>query len=143
MNTIKIHTVQVSAGVRYWEDAYVNGVEDKDGNVPCRVGDSWKPRIDIANGRILNWELGITAEVHYKVCDDGVYEYQDEQGVTVWTADGYVPDYLCTAGGGYGDYIIMRIDVEGFIKDWKHPNIEVRSKPMLFIDGEKIGDDDE
>ena len=32
------------AGVRYWEDAMVNGEEDTEGSlIPCRDGEYWKP----------------------------------------------------------------------------------------------------
>jgi hypothetical protein len=44
----------VEAGVRYWEDGVINGVEDKDGNIPCRDGDCWKPLININTGKIIN-----------------------------------------------------------------------------------------
>lgn len=59
---VELKTLSVKAGVRYWEDAEVNGVEDTDGTlIPCRNGDDWCPEIDIETGRILNWEQGKTA----------------------------------------------------------------------------------
>jgi len=87
--------LQVDAGVRYYEDTVVNGADDislydskGDGEpfVPCvvKIKDKptsciysdhyrWKPLIDVSNGQIVNWRKGTTADVHYKVCDDGVY----------------------------------------------------------------------
>ena len=40
--TFNVKTIEVNAGVRYWEDAIVNGVEDSEGDlIPCREGDLW------------------------------------------------------------------------------------------------------
>jgi len=109
--------LKVSAHVRYWEDGYIskdgiNFYEDKNGEMPCRNGDVWEPIIDVRTGQILNWEIGVQARLHYKVCDEGIYTF----GEKVW--DGYVPDFMCPEGGGFGDYIIMNIDENGFIKKW-------------------------
>lgn len=116
---VEIKTLNVNAGVRYWEDAIVNGVEDEKGDlIPCREGKRWKPIIDIESGKILNWEQGKSAEIHYKVCDDGVYTVCDENGEAVLEIEGYVPKTMYPADNGYGDYIIMNIDENGVIKDW-------------------------
>ena len=51
----EVKTLLVEAGVRYWEDATVNGVEDENGDlIPCRFNgsDLWKPIIDIETGII-------------------------------------------------------------------------------------------
>lgn len=38
---VEIKTLEVRAGVRYWEDATVNGNEDSEGElIPCREGDN-------------------------------------------------------------------------------------------------------
>jgi hypothetical protein len=116
---VDIKYCQVKAEVRYWEDSEVNGVEDENGNLmPCRVGNLWCPLIDIDNGVIINWEEGKEAKVHYKVCDAGSYYLQDEQGETVLSIeDDYVPNSLIP--GEYGDYIVMTINKDGVIKEWK------------------------
>ena len=117
---VEVKYLRCLCGVRYWEDAKVNGADDKDGDlIPCRVGDAWIPVIDIDEGRIINWEKGKTADIHYKVCDEGVYELQDEAQKTVHTIEGYVPDIMSPGGRGYGDYIIMSVDEDGNIKDWE------------------------
>lgn len=111
--------LKVDAGVRYWEDATVNGVEDETGElIPFKDGDRWKPVIDIENGKIINWPSGTVAKIHYKVCDDGVYTIEDVNGSDVVVSDGYVPQSLSPIEDGYGDYIIMNIDGEGNIEDW-------------------------
>lgn len=118
--------LKVDAGVSYWEDTEVNGVSDNENppTIPCaefiHAGDEyrWRPIIDIDNGVITNWEKGFTAQVHYKVCDDGVYTVTDKDDNTIVEHEGYVPTTMCPAENGYGDYIIMNIDENGKIEDW-------------------------
>lgn len=117
--TVEVTFLQVSAGVRSWEDATVNGQEDTEGSlIPCRNGDYWQPKIDMGTGQILNWTQGATADIHYKVCDDGKYTLQAIDGSTIKIKDGYVPDIMCPGGDGYGDYIIMNVDENGMIDRW-------------------------
>jgi len=124
--TIKVPQVkkaaflQVSAGVRSWEDAKVDGVEDTEGDlISCRDRDYWKPFINIETGQILNWEKGKTADIHYKICDDGTYTLLDADKNVIIEKEGYVPDIMCPGGEGYGDYIIMDVNADGFIDAWK------------------------
>lgn len=112
--------LQAECGVRYWEDALVNGVEDLKGAlIPCKQGDNWCPLIAIETGVILNWVTGRTAKIHYKVCDDGTYRLLDENKEVVKEFDGYVPTIMCPKGNGYGDYVIMEVDENGKISNWK------------------------
>ena len=112
--------LDVKANVRYWRDALVNGVVDENGDLmPCRVGDIWQPTIDIDDGFITNWEKGKTADIHFKVCDAGIYTILDGNNNVLKERDGYVPDIMCPEGDGYGDYIIMKIDEVGKIENWK------------------------
>ena len=117
----EIKTLLVEADVRYWEDATVNGVEDENGDlIPCKVGGTWKPIIDLETGLITNWEKGKEANIHYKVCDAGEYWLQDENGEKIVKAKGYyVPDFLAIDDSGYGDYIIMKVDRDGKINNWR------------------------
>lgn len=115
----EVTKIVIDAGVRYWEDADVNGIKDEDGTlIPCRENDRWKPIIDIETGKVLNWEIGKTADIHYKVCDDGVYSLISEKHGIVFQKDGYVPIFLDLTGESYGDYLIMKIDENGMIKNW-------------------------
>ncbi len=118
---IDIKTLKVSAGVRYWEDSKVNGVDDEQGDLmPCRKGDYWCPEIDIETGKILNWEKGKEANISYKVCDDGTYILCDNKGKNIVTSTNeYVPNALCPKNCGYGDYIAMDITGDGIILDWE------------------------
>lgn len=120
--------IEVSAGVRYWEDASVNGVDDDNGTlVPFRNGDSWCPVIRLSDGRVMDWPDGMTASIHYKVCDAGEYWLldSDRQRVAKWGGY-YVPDkFLCHGDNGYGDYIILKISASGVIDKWRNPEIEM------------------
>ena len=116
---IEVKSILVDAGVRYYENATVNDIEDTEGTlIPCKKGDRWQPEIEIETGKILNWEQGKKADIHYKVCDDGKYSLKDEKGKIVYTQMATVPDILAINDNGYGDYIIMQVDENGFIKDW-------------------------
>ncbi len=120
----------VSAEVRYWEDAKINGIEDTDGDkVPMRSGDLWVPVIDLNTGTVIGWPFGTTARIHYKVCDAGEYWLGDDSGKKLlkWK-DYYVPDsLLCHGDDGYGDYIILNIAEDGRIADWKLPTFKADS----------------
>lgn len=107
--------LKIRAGVRYWEDSTVNGVEDENGElIPCKDGENWCPLIDIDSGKIVNWQTGKKATIHYKVCDDGDYWIQDADNEDLIHLEGYVPGCL----GKDGDYIVMKIDENGSIMNW-------------------------
>jgi hypothetical protein len=117
---VEIKWLWVSAEVRHWEDATVNGIEDAEGTlIPCRKQDCWEPWIDIDTGIIKDWPKGTTAEIHYKVCDAGVYDLVDEKGDTIISVEDYVPTCLCPEEQGFGDYIIMSVNEDGQIQGWK------------------------
>jgi hypothetical protein len=118
--TVNVTHLIADMGVRYWEDAEVNGVpeNDDDPQIPLKDGDSWKIKIDLQTGEIEGWPSGITASTHYKVCDAGVYSLLSESGDVVALRDGYVPDMLCPKDEGYGDYVIMDINESGVIQGW-------------------------
>lgn len=116
----QVSFVRASCHVRYWEDATVNGAKDTKGKlIPLRVGDCWRPTIELATGIVEGWPSGTTASIHYKVCDEGSYELLDAERNVVASKDGYVPAIMCPGGDGYGDYVIMSIGPDGKIKDWK------------------------
>ena len=54
--------IEVSAEVRYWEDATVNGTEDSAGSlIPLRSGDLWRPVIRLSDGMVMDWPAGVEA----------------------------------------------------------------------------------
>ena len=140
---IDVRYLKVDAGVRYWEDADVNGKKDIDlyktkgaGSpripfaMPVKSNPTsniysdhfrWRPVIDVEKGCIVDWPKGTTAHIHYKVCDDGVYALLDEDWQTIISVESYVPDCI----GEDGDYIIMDIDEDGNIADWSFDESDV------------------
>jgi len=119
--------IEVEARVRYWEDASVNEVVDDDGTlIPFRVYDDWRPRIELATGKVVDWPEGIVASVHYKVCDEGQYWLADATGNRLFKYRGdYVPsEFLCHGDNGYGDYIILTIGGDGQIAEYERPEID-------------------
>jgi len=118
--------LEVSAKVRYWEDAHVNGDRDIDGTmIPFRNGESWAPTIRLNDGKVMDWPEGMTARVYYKVCDEGEYWLRSASRRLFKCRDYYVPDpYLCHGDRGFGDYIILNIGPDGIIKDWREPRFE-------------------
>lgn len=128
--SVPVKYIRARCGVRYWEDAEVNGEQDSDGSrIPCREGTAadndnlgggnWRPTIDLDTGKIEGWPPGTTASIHYKVCDDGDYELLDAERNVVAKIDGYVPSLMCPEGEGYGDYVIMEIASDGSIAKWR------------------------
>lgn len=120
--------IEVCADVRYWEDASVNGVDDDSGTlIPFRKGDSWCPVIRLADGRVMDWPVGMAASIHYKVCDAGEYWLLDFELRRIAKWGGYyVPnDFLCHGDSGYGDYIIFKVGADGVIANWCSPAVEM------------------
>jgi len=123
--TVDVAFFEVMAEPRYWEDGEINGKQDEDGEMPLREGDVWHPIIDV-KGMIQNWP-GVTASIHYKVCDQGEYYLldADKNRVARWNGS-YVPDdYLCPDGDGFGDYIIMTIGPNGQIENWSFNTFDI------------------
>ena len=122
LKEVDLKTLVVKAKPRYWEDATIDGEYDTERGlyVPCKNGDIWNPHIDIDSGIITNWDKGVMANIHYKVCDECGYELLDNDGnVIISFEDGYVPRTLSPKENGYGDYIKMDIDENGKIANWK------------------------
>lgn len=115
---------------RYWEDSEVNGVEDNETNpkMPCvdmthniwndRDELAWCPIIDLDTGQITNWQKGVKASIHYKSVDENLIFIKTRAGDIAKKYEGYVPKFLCPKEKGYGDYVIMDIDENGFIQDF-------------------------
>ncbi len=118
---VELKTLLARVRPSYWEDATVNGVEDTNGDlIPLRQGDLWCPIIDIDSGVLVDWTEGVTASIHYRVCDAGSYYLLDKEGNHILSIEeDYVPAMMCPEGEGYGDYIIMEIDEKGKIANWQ------------------------
>lgn len=123
--TAKRDIIRIEAGVRYAEDAEVNGIAEDEENprMPFLERDSqdgdgwrWNIDIDIATGEVIGWRENfgdIRAQTFYKVCDCCRVKYDGME------QEDYVPDFLAIDGEGFGDYIYLTIGCDGTIKGWK------------------------
>ena len=117
--------LKVCADVRYTEDAEIFNPdtckfeEDTNAKMPCLNGTNWCPEVDVDRGVIINWTQGVEAILHYKVCDGFSAEFLVDGKSTLKPYEGYVPDCMCPADEGYGDYIDMHVNPDGSIDDWK------------------------
>lgn len=127
---INVKTLHTKVYPRFIEDASVNGYHEleSDPKMPFLKFDDqikdyfWEVNIDIDKGQIIDWPQKTIASVYYKVCDEGSYELYDEKDKLISSMDGYVPSIMYPKAEGYGDYIIMDIDENGFIQDWNAEN---------------------
>lgn len=137
-----VKTIVVKAVVRYPEDAelieeklddqnrpYNNYINDDEENPKMpfieveydKYGHKrfcWQPTIDLENGVIINWPKGVKVHVFYKVCDEFECTVYDKNDNEVLHYEGYVPDFMAIEDEGYGDYIDMIVDENGYINDW-------------------------
>lgn len=122
LTEVEVAYIRVDTYVVFWEDACVNGVQDDNDtpSMPCvdSEGYYWQPLINVETGQIENWEKGITANTRYKVCDEFKCEFLNEKKEVLKSYDGYVPEFMYPNGDGWGDYIKLIIDEEGYIKGW-------------------------
>jgi len=122
--------LKVKYGARYWEDASVNGICDAEGKlIPFRVGDYFCPTIEIETGKIVDWPQGTTAEIHYKGCDDGSYWLVDSEKNEYKYQGDYLPNILDVTRESYGDYLILSVNENGIIANWK----VIHSHFQLFV----------
>lgn len=132
---------------RYWEDVDIRSdnndyYSDNDyKNMPLRDDDKWILEIDVDTGSVRNWTNGVEASIHYKICDDGKYFILDKNYTDIAKFESeYVPSILAIDDEGYGDYIILTINSDGIINDWKRPYFD--NEEILDIYDIKISKDD-
>ena len=145
-----------SLDVRYWEDASINGVDDisydeqQNGEKPrmplivenpqSRHRDDkwlWEIKIDLETGIIKGWPEGVTADIHYKVCDQGIYWLEDEDGNEIHKIESYVPSIFDFYDDSYGDYVIMTIDGNGKVVEWDdYDKATLKTRMDEFLDDE-------
>lgn len=122
---------RVDAGPRYYEDSEVNGEKDvsveeiQQGimpRMPFVIKENneyrWQFDIDLETGKIVDWPNGTTADIFYKVCDDGTYAILDENKNILEERNCYVPDILSFAENNFGDYIEFNVKSDGTIENF-------------------------
>ena len=78
-------------------------------------------KIDVETGQILNWPVGIEANLNcLKVVDEGTYILSDSKDNMISYHDyRYVPKCLEIDNNGFGDYFMFHINKNGYIVNWK------------------------
>lgn len=120
----KIKYLEINANVRYPEDGKVNGIYDDNDNPKMpfmQSGGMFRIFVDLDTLKVKDWPKGVTADIHYKVCDCGEYYLLDEQfGQLAKYYDDYAP--LCL--GDYGDYLVFEVTEDGDFKCEKFSRFE-------------------
>ena len=102
----------------------------------------WCPVIDVNEGKILDWTPRFCLNAQFKVCEQGVYVYsnQDEsqQIVSYDCGEYYVPGWLDEVGDGYGDYLQITINGDGTIKDWDKLKKKLINYLETYLDFDKV-----
>ncbi len=111
---------------RRWSTSQINGVNDVDDNPQMPLisehkgENAWHIVVNLDNGQICNWPQGTKASIHYKSVDANYIDILDDRLGIVKEYEGYVPNFLCPKEDGWGDYVIMEIDENGFIQDFNN-----------------------
>ena len=102
----------------------------------------WCPVIDVNEGKVLDWTPGFVLRTHFKVCDQGIYVYsnQDEtqQIVSTDCDEYYVPNWLCDWDSGYGDYMFIQINGDGTIENWEKLKKKLLDYAKEYLDTDKM-----
>lgn len=83
-------------------------------------------KIDVDTGQILNWPVGIEANLNcLKVVDEGTYILFDSKDNMVSYHDyRYIPKCLEIDDNGFGDYFMFHVNKDGYIINWKFGKTE-------------------
>lgn len=149
IKTSDVKYLSVRIGVYFWEDIWINDValdEDEDGShVPFADEDGyWSFTIDLDNGRILGWKEEVEKkcpdlkeiETYIKCCDICYRTMLDKDMKPLHEEyNWYAPNILDfddrDGHYGYGDYIGLKIDSEGNIKNWPKANLDYFIRDLL------------
>ena len=132
---IDVKHLFVKARVRYPEDSTLHNLPEYDWieddtnqpKMPCmeyiecnRITSSWHwcPVIELETGKITNWKQGVCASISYKVCDEFDCYITDSDDKIVARYNGYVPSFMAIDDEGYGDYVYLTINEDGYIENW-------------------------
>lgn len=144
---IEVSTIVVDSHIRYFDDCDIlkDGVwhtdDEDEPQMPCMepvnmggyTETRWRPIIDIDSGQILNWTKGIKAHTYYKVCDEFECSVLTKSGEAIIKYEGYVPEFMAIDDRGYGDYIYLTIDENGYIRNWKFCQADIESMEKYNI----------
>ena len=112
------------------------------GRVTSETRQDWCPVIDVNEGKVLDWTPGFVLVTQFKVCDQGIYVYSNqdetEQIVSTDCDEYYVPNWLDNDGDGYGDYLQIRINGDGTIENWEELKKKLFYYAKEYLDTDKM-----
>ena len=133
MKKLIVEYIDYYIDVIKFDDEYCSWVNKKipsfvkllDTDVPPEEDPNYKVRleIDVENGKLLNHDFGHTIKIYNKAVDEGTYTLYDTETHEAKTIQDYVIPGLDIDENGFGDYVILTIDENGFIKDWDKDKI--------------------
>ena len=132
--------LRIYAIVRFWEDGLLNDKPDDPvkPKMPCiniyENEKAWCPIINVITGQIINWTIGNYADINYKVCDLCYIDYfEDDEIICNNEVERYCPLFLSPDENNFGDYITIKIDKNGYIKNWDINLVEawIKRQPKL------------
>lgn len=140
---IDVKHLFVRARVRYPEDSTLRNLPEYDWieddanqpKMPCMSylqersrGSSWYwcPVIELETGKIINWKQGVCASISYKVVDEFDCYITDSDDKIVARYNGYVPSFMAIDDEGYGDYVYLTINEDGYIEHWSFDEYEFK-----------------
>lgn len=118
----KARYIKIEAKVHHPEDSLLNGQPDTLFRMPLQEGSIeriWSPIIDLHTGKVLEWSKQ-SAEINYKVRDEGIYTYLDSEFNEISIHEGYVPEELQFKDTS-GDYLEFSIKPNGGIAQFVKP----------------------
>lgn len=112
---IEFDSIKIVAETRYADE------DCPDVPAPFLVGKLLTLTLDLlpdGTARVRDWPAGLAVEIHTKVCDCcSVYLLGDCDRVVASREGDYVPGFM--PGKHYGDYVILDIDGDGAVTNWK------------------------
>ena len=134
ISDVPIKTIEIKVPFRYVGD---DDDSDVPPDFPMLDGNFWHVKIDVATGKIEDWQADKEWKLYTKVCDEGSYyfitDFKIPAGDTFSAIVGkiekdYVPD--CFPGENFGDYLILDIAPDGTITNWKDSDEEIISPEL-------------
>lgn len=119
----QLEILEIHANVRYFQDCIVNGIKCEQDNLlfPKRfiTNNMLIFRIDLKQKYIINWPIGTTVKIFFKIADgfSGIV-YAKNGSIKLKYEEGYVPSNLDFDNNSYGDYLNFNIDQNGYILNW-------------------------
>ena len=141
INNLKYLEVNVSEECDDSVVAYDENGQKIDENLSPLKSKDFNFKVDVDNGKILNWsDKKIFIKVYMKAKDTGLYKYYDKENKEIYKECGHVPYFLGINSPAYDDDINFDTDVNGFILKWNERNI--KDKIIKYLQNIELNDNE-